>query len=107
MTELSTAALERIAAALERLAPATPASADPLASPAYLWRGEVLQPARGFSPLPLAMLQGLDRQRDALLANLERMADGHAAQDVLLWGARGTGKSQGESGEAGRALTLR
>ncbi|MBB3879647.1 ATP-binding protein [Sphingomonas pseudosanguinis] len=93
MTELPTAALERIAAALERLAPQAAASADPLAHPAYLWRGEMLQPARGFAPLPLAMLQGLDRQREALVTNLERLADGHAAQDVLLWGARGTGKS--------------
>ena len=43
--------------------------------------------------MPLGLLQGLDRQREALLANLFRLADGHAAQDVLLWGARGTGKS--------------
>ncbi|WP_343528378.1 ATP-binding protein [Sphingomonas sp.] len=93
MTEISLPVLERIAAALERLAPAPIASADPMAHPAYLWRDGALYPVRGFAPLPLSLLQGLDRQRDALLTNLRRLADGHAAQDVLLWGARGTGKS--------------
>ncbi|MEI9853047.1 MAG: DUF815 domain-containing protein [Sphingomonas sp.] len=85
--------LERIAAALDRLAPPPPAPADPLAHPAYVWRGGTLAAARAFAPLPLAMLQGVDVQRDALTANLTRLAAGHAAQDVLLWGARGTGKS--------------
>ena len=93
MTDLPVSVLERIAAALERLAPAPIVSADPLAHPAYLWRDGVLRPVRGFAPLPLDLLQGLDRQREALLTNLTRLAEGHAAQDVLLWGARGTGKS--------------
>ena len=39
------------------------------------------------------MLTGMDAQKAALVANLERLAAGHAAHDVLLWGARGTGKS--------------
>lgn len=85
--------LDRIAAALERLSPPPPAPADPHAHPAYVWRDRALSPARAFEPLPLAMLHGLDAQRDALTANLARLASGHAAQDVLLWGARGTGKS--------------
>ena len=85
--------LERIAAALERLAPAPPAPADPLAHPAYRWRGGTLAVARGFAPQPLAALIGIDRQKAALVENLARLAAGHAAQDVLLWGARGTGKS--------------
>jgi len=85
--------LDRIAAALERLAPPPPPAADPLAHPAYVWRGGVLVAARAFAPLDLALLQRVDQQRDALVANLERLAAGHAAQDVLLWGARGTGKS--------------
>jgi len=88
-----TDALDRIAAALERLAPPPPGSADPLAHPAYVWRGDVLVAARAFDPLPLDRLQGIDAQRDALVADLRRLAAGHAAQDVLLWGARGTGKS--------------
>lgn len=85
--------LIRIAEALERLAPPPAPPADPLAHPAYVWRGHSLSAARAFAPLPLDRLRGVDAQRDVLLANFERLASGHAAQDVLLWGARGTGKS--------------
>lgn len=85
--------LERIAAALERLSPAPPPAADLHAHPAYAWRGGALVPVRGFAPLPLDRLLGIDRQKAALLANLRHLAAGRAAQDVLLWGARGTGKS--------------
>jgi predicted AAA+ superfamily ATPase len=93
MARSMTDPLERIAAALERLAPPPPAAADPLAHAAYVWRDHTLTAARAFAPLPLEMLHGMDAQRDALVANLTRLAAGHAAQDVLLWGARGTGKS--------------
>ncbi len=85
--------LDRISAALERLAPAPQADADPLASPAYLWCGEALAAARHFAPLPLDLLTGVDAQKNTLLANARRLASGHAAHDVLLWGAKGTGKS--------------
>ncbi|KQU48209.1 ATPase [Sphingomonas sp. Leaf339] len=85
--------LERIAAALERLSPPAPPAADPRAHPAYRWTGETLAATRGFAPLPLDRLIGIDRQKTALVRNLTRLAAGHAAQDVLLWGARGTGKS--------------
>lgn len=85
--------IDRIAAALERLAPPPPAAADPLTHPAYVWSGGVLVAARAFAPLPLALLHGVEAQKAALVANLERLAAGHAAQDALLWGARGTGKS--------------
>jgi predicted AAA+ superfamily ATPase len=85
--------IDRIAAALERFAPPPPAPADPLAHPAYVWRGDGLAAAREFAPLPLDMLRGVEMQKGALVANLERLAAGYAAQDVLLWGARGTGKS--------------
>ncbi len=85
--------LERIAAALERLSPPPPPAADPRAHPAYAWRNGALAPVRKFAPLPLDMLIGVDRQKAALIANLRHLAAGHAAQDVLLWGARGTGKS--------------
>ena len=84
--------LERIAAALERRSPPPPVPCDPLAHPAYVWRGGLV-PARDFRPLPIDLLIGIDRQKAALVANLERLAAGSAAQDVLLWGARGTGKS--------------
>jgi len=86
-------ALDRIAAALDRLSPPPPVPADPLAYPAYVWRGHALSAARDFSPLPIDRLLGIDLQKTALLETLHRLAAGHAAQDVLLWGARGTGKS--------------
>jgi len=85
--------LLRIAAALERLSPPPPPAAAPLAHPAYGWDGSVLSAARAFRPLPIGRLVGIDAQRDALTANLTRLAAGSAAHDVLLWGARGTGKS--------------
>lgn len=85
--------LARIAAALERLAPPPPASADPLAHAAYVWRGRMIEPVRDFRPLPLDRLHGIDAQRAAMLANARHLAAGAAAHDVLLWGARGTGKS--------------
>ena len=85
--------MERIAAALERIAPPPPAADDPLAHPAYLWRDGVLVAAQAFRPLPLDLLVGVDRQKAALVENFGRLARGAAAQDVLLWGARGTGKS--------------
>lgn len=85
--------LQRIADALDRLAPPPPASADPVAHPAYMWRAPALVAARAFAPLPLDMLLGIDPQKTALSENLRRLARGDAAQDVLLWGARGTGKS--------------
>ncbi len=104
--------LDRIAAALERLSPPPPPPADPLAHPAYVWRSGALTPARAFAPLPLAMLIGLDRQKATLLDNLRHLTNRHAAQDVLLWGARGTGKSAlvksavGAIQDAGGALAL-
>lgn len=84
--------LARIAAALERLAPPPASRADLMAHPGYVWRDGALRPI-AVEALPLDRLYGLDRQRDALLGNLTRLAQGHAAHDVLLWGARGTGKS--------------
>lgn len=85
--------IDRIAAALERLAPLVPADADPLAHPAYVWRDGRLIAARKFDPLPFDLLLGVDAQKAALVEDFGRLASGHAAQDVLLWGARGSGKS--------------
>lgn len=84
--------LDRIAAALERLAPPPepPAAAS---APAYLWTGRTIAPIKRFAPLPLDLLSGIDTQRDAVFENSRRLAAGHAAHDILLWGARGTGKS--------------
>ena len=85
--------LLRIAQALERIAPPPALPADLHAHPAYVWNGRALAAARAFAPVPVERLSGIDAQRDAVLTNLRRLAAGAAAQDVLLWGARGTGKS--------------
>jgi len=86
-------ALYRIAAALERLSPPLPPVPDLGVGPAFRWQDGRLHIVRAFAPLALEALVGIDRQRDALMTNLRRHAAGHAAHDVLLWGARGTGKS--------------
>lgn len=83
--------LERLVTALERLSPVRPAPVDAPA-PAYVWHGDALHVAR-FAPLPLALLTGIDAQRDAVVENGRRLAMGHSAHDILLWGARGSGKS--------------
>ena len=84
--------LARIAAALERLAPSAPAAIDWLSAPAYVWDGRVRSVAAISAP-PLALLKGIDAQKTAVSANVARLASGHAAHDMLLWGARGMGKS--------------
>lgn len=84
---------ERIAAALERLAPAPPAPTDWLSAPAYLWDGEKARAIAVMDALPLDQLHGIDAQKVALRNNCARLASGAAAHDVLLWGARGMGKS--------------
>jgi predicted AAA+ superfamily ATPase len=83
----------RIAAALERLAPAPPPPTDWLAHPAYLWEGERARPVPVLDALPLAALLGIEAQKAALRALCQRLAMGAAAHDALLWGARGMGKS--------------
>ncbi|WP_404371824.1 ATP-binding protein [Sphingomonas sp. MMS24-J45] len=85
--------LLRIAEALERLAPPMAVAADPLAHPAYVWRGAVLEPVRDFRPQPLDRLHGIDTQKAVLLGTVRHLAERAAAHDVLLWGARGSGKS--------------
>lgn len=92
MTDQTALAL-RIAEALERIAPPPPPPADMAAHRAYHWTGAALTPVRHFAPLPLDLIIGVDRQKQALLENSRRHAMGAAAHDVLLWGARGMGKS--------------
>lgn len=86
-------ALERIAAALERLAPPPPPPTDWLAHPAYVWDGEHGLAVPEPDALPLGALQGIDAQKVAMRNNCARLAGGAAAHDTLLWGARGMGKS--------------
>lgn len=85
--------LERIAAALERLAPAPLAATDWQAHPAYVWNGSAARPVARIEAPALDQLIGIDRQKSAVAANIARLAHGHAAHDMLLWGARGMGKS--------------
>ena len=86
-------ALERIAAALERLAPAPPPPTDWLAHAAYVWEGERARAVPVLDALPLEALYGIEAQKVALRNLCHRLASGAAAHDALLWGARGMGKS--------------
>jgi len=85
--------LSRIAEALQRLAPEPRAATDWLSAPAYLWSGREGRPIARVEAPPLMLLKGIDRQKEAVLENVARLAAGHAAHDMLLWGARGMGKS--------------
>ena len=86
--------LRRIADALERLSPA-PAKAPDFSAPAYVWHiaPDRLQPVDRVNRVALSLLVGIDRARDTLRVNTERFARGLPANNALLWGARGMGKS--------------
>ncbi len=87
--------LQTIADALERLAPRRPAAADLAAADAFIWHadGSWLDPVAQVNRLDLGLLRGVDRARDILLDNTRRFAANLPANNALLWGARGTGKS--------------
>ncbi|MBL8550283.1 MAG: DUF815 domain-containing protein [Hyphomonadaceae bacterium] len=91
MDDLSIA-LDRIAAALERLAP-PPERADLSAAPAFIWSAGGLAPAPQVPRAPLDLLLEVDEQKAKLMANTRRFAAGAPANNALLWGTRGTGKS--------------
>ncbi|MFZ5709039.1 MAG: ATP-binding protein [Pseudomonadota bacterium] len=88
-------ALTRIAEALERLSPPALRSPDFDAADAFLWHvaPDRLDPVRVVAHVELGLLLGIDRARDTLLRNTLRFAQGFAANNALLWGARGMGKS--------------
>src|SRR5258708_3819510 len=90
-----TALLLRIAAALERLAPPPAEPADLERADSFVWHAETssLQPVDKVNRVALALLRGIDRQRQILLDNTTRFARGLPANNALLWGARGMGKS--------------
>ncbi len=87
--------LTRIAEALERLSPAPPAPASLDGADAFIWHGGTrrLQPVGQVAVVAAELLQGIDHQRELLLGNTRRFASGHGANNILLWGARGMGKS--------------
>ena len=87
--------LKRIADALDRLAPPRDAEIDLTAHQGYIWVAEKsnFHPVDDIQRLPLESLQGIDQQKQRLLENTEYFAKGMRANNALLWGARGTGKS--------------
>ena len=87
--------LDRIANALERLAPNEVAHIDLSKSDTFIWRAEdnKLDPVHEVNRLDLSLLQGIKRQRDTLMQNTRQFASGLSANNALLWGARGMGKS--------------
>ena len=86
-------ALARTADALDRLAPPRAEPVDASAGEFFVFEGGTLRAVASPPAQPLARFVGVDVQRDAFLANTRRHAAGAAAHDVLLWGARGMGKS--------------
>ena len=87
--------LARIANALERLAPPPAPPVDLARADAFVWQPSppALLPVAAVSAVPIGLLCGVDRQRDLLLANTRRFAAGLPANNAMLWGARGMGKS--------------
>ncbi len=85
----------RIAAALERLAPPDHSTPEFAAADAFVWQpqGGKLAPVPRVNRVAMALLKGIDRMRDTLVENTERFARGLPANNALLWGARGMGKS--------------
>ncbi|MGV6811409.1 MAG: ATP-binding protein [Brevirhabdus sp.] len=88
-------ALTRIADALERMSPPAMAAPDFNAAEGFVWHVDPdhLQPVAKVSRVALDLLVGVDRARDELLANTVQFARGLPANNALLWGARGMGKS--------------
>jgi predicted AAA+ superfamily ATPase len=88
-------ALRRIAEALERLSPPPEPAPDLAAAEAFVWQvaPDRLVPVPEVARVPISLLVGIDRARDVLLANTRQFAGGYPANNVLLWGARGMGKS--------------
>ncbi len=88
-------AVTRIAEALERLAPPPPRRAELGAADAFVWHPSPahLAPVQAVSRVDIGLLQGVDRQKSILLANTLRFARGLPANNAMLWGARGMGKS--------------
>ena len=88
-------ALTRIAAALERISPPPAALPDLAGADAFVWHTapDRLEPVPRVARVDLPLLVGIDRSRDTLLANTLNFARGLPANNALLWGARGMGKS--------------
>ncbi len=92
---MSGKSLKRIAAALERLRPPPLKKPDFNTANAFIWETgpDALRPVEYINYVKIGLLVGIDRNRDILLANTVQFAAGLPANNVLLWGARGMGKS--------------
>lgn len=92
---MDTDILERIAGALERMAPAPMDAPDFESAPAFVWHvaPNRLEPVPDVNRVEIDLLVGIDRARETLLDNTFRFANGFAANNALLWGSRGMGKS--------------
>ncbi|MCY4301487.1 MAG: ATP-binding protein [Aestuariivita sp.] len=90
-----TDSVERIAAVLERIHPPPPPQPDFDQAPAFVWNVEPdrLDTVTDVNKIELSLLVGIDQARDTLLDNTRRFAMGYVANNALLWGARGMGKS--------------
>jgi hypothetical protein len=87
--------LDRLIAALERMAPPPPQAPDFASSECFVWdaAATALAPVPVVNRVEIGLIRGVDRVRDILLDNTRRFADRLPANNVLLWGARGMGKS--------------
>ncbi|MFO7477513.1 MAG: ATP-binding protein [Methyloceanibacter sp.] len=86
---------ERIARAIERLGPRPPERPDFAGAGAFVWQAETqaFLPVEQVNRVPLSLLKGIGQARDTLVENTRRFAAGFPANNALLWGARGMGKS--------------
>ena len=87
--------LDRLIALIERAVPPARPEFDPDAADAFIWQASsgTLQPVPKVNRVEMVLLKGVDRVRDILVENTDRFARGLPANNVLLWGARGMGKS--------------
>ena len=87
--------LSRLAGALERIAPAKSAIPHFEDADCFVWNADqaTLEPVKQVNRIDISLIRGIDRVRDILVENTERFARGYSANNVLLWGARGMGKS--------------
>lgn len=91
----TTELLTRIADALDRIAPPAATTSIPGDADAFTWQADTaqLEPVADINRLDIEQLIGINRSRDTLLDNTRRFAEGYPANNALLWGARGMGKS--------------
>jgi predicted AAA+ superfamily ATPase len=87
--------IDRLTAAVDRIAPPPPPETDLDVADCFVWSAELglLEPVHRVNRVEIGLIRGVDRVRDILVDNTQRFAAGLPANNVLLWGARGMGKS--------------